>query len=286
MGTTPTTPTYPLPISGIMLAGIQLVTSSQTFDPTQAAKRWVDLSKAGLPPNGMANYLVFDSENATEVPLTITNAVAATANIPAYYPPAPAIAPTPATETLAGNTSITIPVNPQTHSTQAQALALAAEVGAALGLTLTVTVPPTSFAPNANGQPTVGYIFNPNGETRQQWAIVAGSISANVGQLLAQQNANGIGAPGSWAFNSSSQIVWNATPVPQPTASTPPDMPFPVRALLPNENFFSPDPLAPTIWEVTSSTSPAALAGPMTVAQGNLIQTDLNLIKQFLGING
>lgn len=268
-----TTPTYPMPISGIMLAGIALVNESPVFDPTQGVKRWADPSKGALPPAGAANYMVFDPASGTEVPLRITNAVAATANIPAIYPPyKPSPATTPATLTCSGNPALVLPLPAQSLSTVDQANALAAEIGPAIGQQLQVTV---------WNQP--GWTFNPNGETREQFMVFAGSVSGNVGNLLAAKYVNGVGGPGTWTLSASNQIVWNAVSVPQPGPNTPADIPFPVRALLPGESFQSGG--LPGIWEVISSTSfnPSA---PATAGQVGQLQTDLNLIKQFLGING
>jgi len=268
-----TTPKYPLPISGIMLAGIALVSESAVFDPAQAVKRWVDPSKAALPPADAANYMVFDSGSGTEVPLKITNAVAATANVPAVYPPYnPNPSTTPATLTSGNNPALILPVPAQSLSTLDQANALAAEIGPAIGLQLAVTV---------WTQP--GWTFNANGETRQQFIVFAGSVTGNVGDLLAAKYANGVGAPGSWTLSASNQIVWNSVPVPQPGPNTPPDIPFPVRALQPGESFQCGG--LPGIWEVVSSNSfnPAA---PATAGQVGQLQADVNLIKQFLGING
>ena len=275
MGTTPTTPTYPLPIGGIMLAGITLVDQSAAFDPSSAVKRWVDPSKATLPPNDPANYMVFDPGSGTEVPLRITNAVASTANVPAVYPPVPAPAATPATLTYTSSTQTsTIPVSQYNLSTLDQANTLAATLSQALGMQFAVTV-----------WTQTGWTFNPNGDARQLFMVSAtGVIAAYAGELLVAQDVNGAGAPGSWALNASSQIVWNAIPVPQVGPNTPPDIPFPVRALLPGESFQSAG--LPGIWGVTSSTSPAALAAPATAGQVGQLQSDLNLIKQVLGING
>jgi hypothetical protein len=258
-------------INGIMLAGITMVTESATFDPTQAVKRWVDASKSGLPPGDPANYMVFDSVNGTEVPLKITNAVAATANVPAIYAPyTPTPATTPATLTCIGNPALILPVPPTSLSTLDQANALAAEIGPAIGLTLQVTI-----------WNQAGWTFNANGETREQFMVFAGNVSSYVGYLLAAKYANGIGAPGSWSLNAAGQIVWNGVPVPQPGPNTPPDIPFPVRALLPGESFQS---VAGMAWEILSSGrfEPGA---PATAGQVGQIQTDVNLIKQFLGIN-
>jgi hypothetical protein len=262
-----------MPISGIMLAGISLVSESAAFDPTQAVKRWVDASKGTLSAADAANYMVFDPASGMEVPLKITNAVAATANVPAIYPPyTPNPVTTPATLTCSGNAALVLPLPAQSLSTLDQANALAAEIGPALGLQLQVTV---------WTQP--GWAFNANGETREQFMVFAGSVTGNVGDLLAAKYASGIGAPGSWTLSASNQIVWNSVPVPQPGPNTPPDIPFPVRALLPGESFQSGG--LPGIWEVVSSTSfnPAA---PATAGQVGQLQTDVDLIKQFLGING
>ncbi len=266
-----TAPTYPMSFNGIMLAGITLVTESATFDPTHAVKRWVDASKGGLPPGDPANYMVFDPVSGTEAPLKITNGVAATANVPAIYAPyTPTPATTPATLTCIGNPALVLPVPATSLSTLDQANALAAEIGPAIGLRLQVTI-----------WNQAGWTFNANGETREQFMVFAGSVSGYVGYLLAAKSANGVGAPGSWSLNAAGQIVWNGVPVPQPGPNTPPDIPFPVRALLPGESFQS---VAGMAWEVFSSSSfdPGA---PATAGQVGQVQTDVNLIKQFLGIN-
>jgi hypothetical protein len=258
-------------INGIMLAGITLVTDSATFDPTQAVKRWVDASKSSLPPGDPANYMVFDPVSGTEVPLKITNAVAATANVPSMYTPyTPTPATTPATLTCSGNSALVLPVPATSLSTLDQANALAAEIGPAIGLTLLVTI-----------WNQAGWTFNANGEMREQFMVFSGSVSGYVGYLLAAKYANGIGAPGSWSLNAAGQIVWNGVPVPQPGPNTPPDIPFPVRALLPGETFQS---VAGMAWEILSSGSFEPDA-PATAGQVGQIQTDINLIKQFLGIN-
>jgi len=271
-----TTLTYPMPISGITLPGITLVNESTTFDPTQAVKRWVDLSRAALPAGDAANYMVFDASSGTEVPLKISNGVAAAANVPTIYPKyAPNPATTPATLTAArpGTMPLLIAVPANSLSTLDQATTLAAEIGPAVKLQFGVTI---------WAQP--GWVFNANGETREQFMLTApGIVAENVGNLLALKSANGVGSPGSWSLNANGQILWNAVPVPQPNASTPPDMPIPVRALLPGESFRTGG--LPGIWEVVSNGSfdPGA---PATAGQVGQLQTDLNLIKQFLGING
>jgi len=271
-----TTPTYPLPIGGITLPGVTLVNESALFDPTQAVKRWTDPAKAALPPGELASYMTFDPRSGTEVPLKITNGVAATANVPAIYPRyAPNPPTTPATLTAArtGTTPLVMAVAANSLSTLDQANALATEIGPALGLQFNVTI---------WAQP--GWVFNANNETREQFMLTApGIVAANVGNLLSLKNTNGVGSPGSWSLNANGQILWNAVTVPQPTAATPPDMPVPVRALLPGESFRTGG--LPGIWEVISSAT-FDQGAPSTAGQVAQLQTDLNLIKQFLGING
>jgi hypothetical protein len=265
-----------MPIGGIMLPGIALVSESAMFDPAQAVKRWADPSKAALAPADPASYMIFDSRSGTEVPLKITNGVAATANVPATYPryaPNPPTTPATLTAARSGATPLVMAVAANSLSTMEQASALAAEMGPALNLQFSLTI---------WAQP--GWVFNANNETREQFMLMApGIVAANVGNMLALKNANGVGSPGSWSLNANGQILWNAVTVPQPTASTPPDMPFPVRALLPGESFRTGG--LPGIWEVVSSNTfdPGA---PATAGQVGQLQTDLNLIKQFLGING
>jgi hypothetical protein len=272
-----TTLTYPIPIGAITLAGITMAGGSSIFDPAQGVKRWVDPSKSGLPPDNPANYMVFDAANGTEVPLQIANGLAATANIPAVYPPPVAPTPTPATMSFTNGTAIsTIPIAPADLSTQGQAIALASALTLALGIEFSAAV----------GVPS-GWIFNSNGETREMFQVfAAGVVPAYAGQLLEAQSQTGIGSPGAWVLSAGypQQVGWSPASVPVPNANTPPDVPVPVRALLPGESFQSGG--LPGIWEVVSSTSAEALAAPATVAQVMQLQTDLNLIKQFLGISG
>ena len=267
-----TTPTYPIPIGGMTLAGITMVAESDTFDPAQGVKRWIDASKASLPGDQPANYMVFDAASGTEVPLRISNAVAARANVPKIYP-SYRVQPTKAqlAITRPGYLPLLLAVPEYSLSTEDQANALALEIGPALGLQLQVTLPVGTGT------------FTPNGDARQQFMLTSGAISANAGYLLQAKNANGIGAPGNWALNASNQIVWNAVPVPQVGPNTPADIPAPVRALLPGESF-RPGGL-PGIWEVinTGTMDPAA---PATAGQIGQLLADIQLIKQFLCING
>ena len=205
-----TTPAYPIPISAITLAGIIMVNESDTFDPAQGVKRWIDASKASLPGDQPANYMTFDPVSGTQVPLRITNSVAARANVPIIYPPY-RVAVTKAQLVIqrAGHTPLVLGVPEYSLSTEDQANALAQEIGPALGLQLQVTLPVGTGA------------FTPNGETRQQFMLTSGAIVANVGYLLEAKNVNGIGSPGNWSLNASNQIVWNAVLVPQGGAEHP-----------------------------------------------------------------
>jgi hypothetical protein len=216
--------------------------------------------------------MVFDPLSGSEVPLKISNAVAARANVPVTYPPYK-VEPTKAQLIIqrTGHTPLVFEVPDFSLSTEDQANALAAEIGPALALQFQVTLPVAVGA------------FQPNGDTREQFMLTAGLVSGNVGYLLGAKNANGIGAPGAWGVNASNQIVWNGVAVPQVGPNTPADIPFPVRALLPGEKIQSGG--LPGIWEVVSSGS-FDPAGPATAGQIGQIQTDVNLIKQFLGING
>lgn len=83
---------------------------------------------------------------------------------------------------------------------------------------------------------TVDYpVVYPPDEPRRQWAILLNGNQQNVGKLLADRSARGVGSPGHWD-TSQGYVVW----VPDPPAPTGlddprPPRPMPVRDLLPNE---------------------------------------------------
>jgi hypothetical protein len=80
-------------------------------------------------------------------------------------------------------------------------------------------------------------VIYPPSELRRAWDIVFKGSPLNVGMLLAQKYAKGIGAPGHWD-TSGSDAVWVSDP-PAPTGldDTRPPRPMPMRDLLPNEVF-------------------------------------------------
>jgi hypothetical protein len=217
-------------------AGVQ----PPTNDPTQPVKTWVateDASGNSITPTTPAvtfNYWVPNGNNApTWGSFTVTGAQALAPNIPglATYP-AYVPAPTPATQ--GGDLTNPISIQAGDLSTEAQALALAeswgmtaAEAAAAVADTYDI-----QFAP---------FTINYNGDTRQYLTISWNGILVNVGEMLQNMYAAGVGAPGSWNLETGvpgqTNPVWVST---QPAVAPTPNatiLPVPQRALLANEVF-------------------------------------------------
>lgn len=275
-----TSPVYPLPVPlGILASGVNLVnTPTVPFVPGKAVKRWAYPAAAALPPTQLITFFKFDPTTVSEVAFQVAAGDAVVDNIPMIYSEYQP-APTPATLTITrvGTTPLTLNVPANSLSTADQATALAQEIS-------------TALAGPLNGAPLVATVqgippgeqFNANGETRQQWVLSGGGIlPANVGNLIASQNMEGIGAPGSWSLVNHT-LQWVSDPIPTPNAQTPPDMPYPVRPLLAGvESFQAGGPFQ--IFEVVSSASFDPNA-PLTAGTGAQILTALQKIETFLGL--
>src|ERR1035437_5434150 len=157
------------------------------FIPTWPIKQWADQNPV-VSIDGLAHYSVFNGNdmNPGLVDLALSPAEAKSYNLPGKVNyPSYTIAQTPATFQVRINSYLS-PITGldfTTLSTTADADKLAVICGG------TVIDPSVSNS---------FFIINWNGETRKQWAIQykGQSASANVGQILQDVNANGIGAPG------------------------------------------------------------------------------------------
>lgn len=187
------------------------------WDPTRVTKTWFDSTVDTSNPANTATYNIV-SVNSSGVweltPLTMAATEAASVNLTGSVTyPAYAVAPTDASSGGAV-------INPQYLSLQSQAQALMTQLG---GTALTEETGNAAFP-----------IIYPSDEPRRIWDFYVNGILCNAGQLLAQQNANGVGAPGAWQITVNGP-VWTPTVEPTGLNDTRPARPMPVRNLLPNE---------------------------------------------------
>lgn len=185
------------------------------FDPSRAPKRWLDTTAV---PGQKSTYKTVDVATGQYKTITLPGEVACSLNVPGTHHYAPwVIAPTGATR--GGGT-----VNAKYLSTREQAEALAAELGGSVETY------------DGGGVFPINY---PDSETRRWYQIQTGNgIAYNVGVLLANKYAAGVDTPGSWGSDFTGGPAWVSTYViPHPAESTLPEVPFPMRDLLPGERF-------------------------------------------------
>lgn len=187
------------------------------WDPTRPTKTWFDTTVDMSNPANTATYNIVAANSSGVwglMPLTISVTEASTVNLTGSVTyPAYTIAPTDATS---GGAII----NPAYLSLESDAQALMNALG---GTNL----------PEETGNAAFPIIY-PADEPRRIWDFFVNGVLCNAGQLLAQMNANGVGAPGSWQITSSGP-VWVPNPAPTGLDSTTAPRPMPVRNLLPNE---------------------------------------------------
>jgi len=162
------------------------------YDSTRKVKFWVDPNPGAGPT---VTYQVLDP-NANVISLTLSISEASTLNLPGH-PDYPAYAPTKSTATF---TQSGIPIYfGVSLLSDAQALAKA------FGLTDAAI-----FDELAVFQAGVDISY-PADDPRRAWAIrfAAGGFT-EVAQLLAQQNANGVGAPGEWVKDAAGNWSWKS----------------------------------------------------------------------------
>lgn len=188
------------------------------WNPSRPPKFWFDSTADASAAGNVAAYRIFavDSTGAWALQQFVLPAAEAVAiNLPGSvtYPPY-VIAPTGATR---GGSAL----NAEYLSLEPDARTLMA-ASAATGLV-------------DEGATLVYPIDYPPDEPRRSWAMLLNGHRQNVGELLAERNARGVGSPGHWN-TSKGFLVW----VPDPPAPTGlddprPPRPLPVRDLLPNE---------------------------------------------------
>lgn len=194
------------------------------WDKAKRIKRWFDTSVLeGVEDaeNHVVQYEVFDATRPRGVRvLAMTAAEAAAPNLPgaAVYPKY-VVAPTPAVivAPISGEKS---GVNPEHLSDRAEAVALAAELGLDAA-----AVRESSLAM---------FVVYWNGERRRPWVIEWKGSDLQVSLLLRMRYANGVGAPGRWDVSGTSP-VWVPEAPETGEQDMRPEIPIPVRPLLPNE---------------------------------------------------
>jgi hypothetical protein len=133
---------------------------------------------------------------------------------PSYPPYTPA--PTPAT--VGGQ-----PLSPVLLSTQEQANAMLQALLALSGFPQTAITDAWGTVNDAAGGSSLA--MNGDPESRGFYEIMLpGGISYNVGQLLAQEYAQGVGAPGNWSYSATVGPAWTST-IPGPTLPSAPVIP-------------------------------------------------------------
>jgi hypothetical protein len=188
------------------------------WDPTRVRKTWFDTTVDASDPSNVAVYRIIArdaSGNWGLKQMVMPASEAATVNLPGEvtYPPY-LVAPTQVTS---GGSL----VNPNYLSLESDARALMAKLGGS-GL-----VQETGNA--------IFPIVYPASDPRRIWDFEVNGNLVNAGALLLAQNANGVGAPGSWDA-SKGDPVWIPAPEPPSGANdTRPPRDMPVRDLLSNE---------------------------------------------------
>ena len=206
------------------------------FNPARPEQDWWDDTYAAIAPTQSVSYnAVVSGAGGTAAigSFTQTAAQMATPNfkgLPRYVRWTPA-----GTRAVYNHAapSTTSPVDPKDLSTAQQAQALLAELG---GTSI------VDIGANSVTLPNIGQIVfpvtYPADDPRRLFAVVLlnGKLF-NVGQALAEKYSAGMGAPGSWIADATqiSGLSWQATAVPDGSASTASALPVPCRSLLANE---------------------------------------------------
>src|SRR5665213_1729296 len=210
------------------------------FDSARPEQDWWDDTYAAIAPSQSVSYnaVVLGAGGASAIgSFTQTAAQMATPNFkgrPNYPKWTPA--PTFAVYNHAAP-STTSAVDPKDLSTAAQAQALLAELGG----TSIVDIGANSVTLPNIGQIVFPVTYPPDDPRRLFGVVLATGKLFNVGDALAEKYAAGIGAPGAWVADAAqiSGLSWQATAVPDGSASTASALPVPCRQLLANEKLMT-----------------------------------------------
>lgn len=244
------------------------------WDPTRLYKSWFDSSAFTPQPNTVA-YQIFGQDAAGVwgfQNLTLTFADAAAVNLPgAITYPQYTVLPTSATRGSSGMS--------------ANYLSLESDANALLPIFGGTSLLDQGITP-------VFPVVYPADEARRMWAILMpNGNQLNVGLLLLERNAAGVGSPGHWNTSADSvpggYPVWSADPAaPTGLDDTRPHCAMPVRALLPNERVGMQTLgilASPVIMRTDLGQAAAELAGQFTPADRQIL-TEIYRILSKLGI--
>jgi hypothetical protein len=232
-----------------------------TYDPSRPSKGWFDSTQDANDHTSLVTYGYWESQTGPSLPAraneSMTPAEAASVNIPGIETfPQYVIAPSQVTQAGSG-------IDPTNLSVFAEAVSLAAELGL-----------PTSAVADGSFTGPFPTVY-PAGEQRRLWVVMFKGVASYAGALLAQQYAQGVGAPGSWDVSGAAP-VWKST---QPAAApplNPSSRPVPQRPLLPNE-IFSVTLMGWSIERTDLGTQPPAGAGLSDAQAVQLARVDTNL---------
>jgi len=203
------------------------------WDKEKRIKRWFDtdaLAASTSPDTDTVTYKIFRFGSNTIETMIMTVREAAAINLPGVDTwPKYTIAPTDA-RMVDGTGHVISEVRPEFYTIRQQADALLAELQAltdkakAVQLSLDFT----------SGPFQIRYGSDP----RRPWEITyeGASYPLNVGSMILQKNAHGVGAPGHWDVTTGQQPIWvTEVPANSSTYDNRPEVDVPIRALLPNE---------------------------------------------------
>ena len=244
------------------------------WNPARLYKTWFDSSVFTPRPNTVS-YQIF-GQDATGAwgfqNLTLTLADASAVNLPgAVTYPQYVVQPTSAARGASGMS--------------ANYLSLAADANALLPAFGGTSIIDQGITP-------VFPVVYPADEPRRMWAIVMPNGNRlNVGLLLLECNAGGIGAPGHWDTSADGAPggypVWvAAAPAPSGLDYTGPHCAMPVRALLPNEQVGMQNLgilASPVIMRLDLGQAAAELAGQFTPADRQILNEVYRILSK-LGI--
>jgi hypothetical protein len=230
------------------------------FDPNKPPKLWFDTSENA---GNYTRYTIGRDQRVSFLAYTMTKQLAASVNLPgAYRYPAYQIAATDAIVVIMsadGSTVARLPVPAVQLATLEQATGLASTLGG------TLAEDASWFATSVQW----------GTEPRRLYNLVVNGKTYSAGVLLQQQNANGIGAPGSWVEDERGLHWVVSAQIAAPLDPGVQAIPVPCRMPDPDEEVFAGFGNLPIIRKV--ATAPATT----TTSDGKLEEA-LRLIRLFL----
>lgn len=219
------------------------------WNPAKPIKRWFDTGAGNIAmPDGTVTYAIAGTMKFE--PLTMALADALVPNVPPSVVNYPPYVIEPTTATSAG-----ILINPEYLSTLADVQRLQSILGGVADSVRRGAVFPTT-------------------EPRREYTITIGGVPINVGQLLKQQNALGVGHPGAWSLVNS---VPTWTPAPNDDAvllSGTAEVPIPCKPLTATQTVEQ----GLMGWHVVDTAGDA----PVLVASGGFTDADRATLQQIL----